>query len=427
MARHLKLIDEELHRAASEGDGRILLTVPPRHGKSELTSKYFPAWYLGWKPDNRVMLCSYEADFASGWGRKARGVLEEYGPGMNVLVAKDSSAANRWDIAGRDGGMVTAGVGGPITGKGGHLLIIDDPIKNYEEAHSPTIREKVWDWFTSTAYTRLEPGGSVIVIQTRWHEDDLTGRILKRLTHEKWKLIRLPALAEEDDPLGRKPGEALWPARFDEKKLDAIRRTLGSYQWSALYQQNPTPREGGFFRREWFRVVSAPPVCTRQVRLWDLAATEESIGSDPDWCCGWKVGITEQKQVALLHRVRFRGTPAAVEKVIEQTAQTDGPNVAIVLEQEGGASGKGWPDSIIRYRLQGYNARYEKPTTSKENRAQPLSAQAEVGNVLMVQGPWVEEALDEFTAFPNGTHDDQVDSASGAYNWLTRKKEARVW
>ena len=261
-AKHLKLLNRKLIDVAYGKTKRLIVSMPPRHGKSMLISQFFPAWFLGRFPDKRVMLTSYEAGFAASWGRKARDVLEERGREMfNIELRNDSTAADRWDIKGHTGGMVTAGVGGPLTGKGADLLIIDDPIKNAEEAASKTIREKIWDWWGSTAYTRLEPDGAVIIIMTRWNEDDLVGKVIQNLEEsgEEWEVLNLPALAEEHDPLGRDVGEALWPERFDEKRLDKIRRTIGSYYFSALYQQRPQPQGQTKFRREWFHYAREDP------------------------------------------------------------------------------------------------------------------------------------------------------------------------
>ena len=224
--------------------------MPPRHGKSLLVSQYSPAWFLGRWPDNRVILASYEAELAKGWGRKARDVLAEFGGRLfGVGLRDDSYAADRWDLAGHVGGMVTAGVGGPITGRGADLLIIDDPVKNAEEARSPTQREKTWDWYLSTAYTRLSPDGAVVLVMTRWHMDDLASRILKHAkeTGERWDVVKLPALAGDLDQMGRLPGEALWPERYPADRLRAIEQDVGPYWWSSLYQQDDVP-EGG---TEW--------------------------------------------------------------------------------------------------------------------------------------------------------------------------------
>ncbi|TWU27571.1 Terminase-like family protein [Bythopirellula polymerisocia] len=244
-AKHLAYLDQAIvdaiDQAAEENLDGLVVSMPPQHGKSMLCSHYLPAWYLGKFPDRRVILTSYEADFAASWGRKARDLLEQHGHLFGVRVNRRSSAANRWDLEGREGGMTAAGVGGPITGKGAHLLIVDDPIKNDEEARSSTFREKQWQWWQSVATTRLRPGALMVVIQTRWHRDDLTGRILHqaRDTGDRWKVVKFPALAEEHDILGRKPGEALWPEVFTQERLEQVKATHTNYYWSSLYQQNP--------------------------------------------------------------------------------------------------------------------------------------------------------------------------------------------
>jgi predicted phage terminase large subunit-like protein len=251
MARHLAYLDrvltESIDQAANSQLDGLIVSMPPQHRKSELCSKYLPAWYLGTFPDRRVILTSYEADFAGVWGRKARDLLEQFGSMFGVQVSKRSKAVNRWE--GHEGGMTTAGGMGPITGKGAHLLVIDDPIKNDEEARSPMIRQKQWDWWQSTASTRMRPGGLVIVIQTRWHRDDLTGRLIKEAQDngQKWRVVTLPALAEANDPLGRQPGEALWPEVYAADRLEKVRAAHTTYYWRALYQQDPIA-EGGL---EW--------------------------------------------------------------------------------------------------------------------------------------------------------------------------------
>ncbi|MCI0356126.1 MAG: terminase family protein [Acidobacteria bacterium] len=244
-ARHLAYLDTAITQSIDEAAaGRLeglVVSMPPQHGKSELCSRYLPAWYLGRYPDRRVILTSYEADFAASWGRKARDLLEHWGWLFGVRVHRRSGAANRWDLDGHECGMTAAGVGGPITGKGAHLLIVDDPIKNDEEARSSTFREKQWDWWQSVATTRLRPGALIIVIQTRWNRDDLTGRILKQAdeTGHNWRVVKFPAVAEEHDVLGRAPDEALWPEVFTPTRLESIKATHSNYYWQALYQQNP--------------------------------------------------------------------------------------------------------------------------------------------------------------------------------------------
>ena len=237
-----------------------MILMPPRHGKSERTSKYFPAWVLGRNPDWRILLASYAGGFARSWGRKARAVLRESGGHFGVDISRESAAADAWEIADHTGGMGTAGMGGEATGKGCQVGIIDDPVKDAEEANSAVIREKNWDWFVSTFYTRLEPGGGLVVIQTPWHEEDLQGKIQKhaKQTGEQWRIVRMPALSEGEDvdPLRRPENEPLWPERYDREALQQIQDVQGSYWFSALYQCRPQPADGGCFKRSWFRYWS---------------------------------------------------------------------------------------------------------------------------------------------------------------------------
>ncbi len=412
------MLSEALVEAVAGRSPRLLVTMPPRHGKSELISHYAPIWYLNKYPERRVMLASYEADFAASWGRKVRNTIVQNEAILQVRIAGDSAAANRWDTT-AGGGMVTAGVGGPLTGRGANLLIVDDPVKNAEEAASQVYREKTWDWWASTAYTRLEPGGAAVVVMTRWHEDDLAGRLLRESEQggERWTSLRLPALAEAGDPLGREPGEALWPYRYDEAALERIQQAVGSRVWSALYQQSPHPTEGAMFQRAWFPIVDAAPADCRRVRYWDLAATEARAGSDPDWTAGCllakKDGIYYVQDMR-----RIRGTPLQVEALIRQTAELDGRATHIWMEQEPGSSGVNTIDHYTRRVLAGYVFRGNRTTGSKTERAAPLASQAEAGNVRLVRGPWVGAFLDELESFPLGAHDDQVDACSGAFERL---------
>lgn len=257
-AKHLAYLDQAIMEsiaAAARGEQEgLLVSMPPQHGKSELCSRYLPAWYLGKYPDRRVILTSYEADFAASWGRKARDLLESHGQLFGVQVSHSSSAANRWDLAKHDGGMSTAGVGGPITGKGAHLLIVDDPIKNDEQARSPQQRQKQWEWWQSVATTRLRPGALSLVIQTRWHRDDLTGRILEQAqrTGQRWRTVKFPAISEEEDILGRARGEALWPDVYSQARLEEVKKNRTNYYWQAMYQQNPTSEGSAEWPPEYF-------------------------------------------------------------------------------------------------------------------------------------------------------------------------------
>lgn len=247
--RHIKHIDRAIIDTVKGRSAPVLIVeAPPRHGKSEFISKYLPAWYLSIYPENRVALCSYEHNFARSWGRKAKAIFSDNSHLLGVSISREQYATSDWETS-HGGGMMTAGVGGPLTGRGANLLIIDDYLKNSEQAFSEAIRENQWDWWQSTASTRLEPGGIAIIIATRWHKDDLIGRLLKQ--HEDGEIevrrIRLPAVAEHNDALGREPGEPLWPDRFPVEALEAKRKSMDLYWWLAMYQQRPAQHD----KSEW--------------------------------------------------------------------------------------------------------------------------------------------------------------------------------
>jgi len=413
--RHLAYLESILLAMVGGKCPRVLVSMPPRHGKSTTCSQWFPTWFLGHYPDQRIILASYEANFAASWGRKVRDSLDlAKAAGLFPHgVRRDVSSVSEWEIEGHSGGMITAGVGGAITGRGGNLLI-DDPVKNAEEAASYSYREKAWDWYRSTAYTRLEPGCWVLAIQTRWHEDDLAGRMLQQ-AEEHWTVVDFPALAEEEDCLGREPGEALWPERWPVGVLEETRAKLGSYWWQALYQQQPVAREGGYFKREWFPIVEAGPAGAgvRRTRFWDCAATE----AGGDYTAGAKLALTEDGLVFIEDMRRDRLSPAGVEALIKQTAELDGQAVRIREEQEPGSAGKAVVAARARL-LPGHDYRGIPSTGAKTLRASGLAAQAEAGNVRLVKGAWNQDFLEELTSFPHGAHDDQVDAASGAYEDL---------
>jgi len=257
MTRHLAAIDQAIVDTILGRSAPILvIEAPPRHGKSELVSRYLPAWYLGTFPSRKVMLVGYSARFARAWGRRARALLDEHGRALfGIEIDRAVRSAEDWGLVGREGGMVTAGVGGPLTGRGANLLIIDDPIKNARDALSETLRDSHWDWWQTTASTRIEPGGCAIIIATRWNDDDLSGRLIRAAATGEGtpvRRLRLPAIAEEDDPLARAPGEALWPARWPRAALDEIRTGKEAGWWQALYQQHPSRNPHSLWPEEYF-------------------------------------------------------------------------------------------------------------------------------------------------------------------------------
>ena len=296
---HLKLLHKKLEDVESGRTKRLMIFMPPRHGKSETISRKFPAWYLGRNPDKNIILASYAHQLATSFSREARSCIEsrKYKTVFNVATATDSRAVNDWNIQGARGGMMAAGVGGATTGYGADIFIIDDPFKNKEEAESETIREKVWDWYRSVALTRLEPGAAMILVMTRWHRKDLAGMILQEDTD--WDIINLSAVAEApgeindytEDPINREVGEALWPERYDESTLGSIQYRVGSRIWSALFQGHPQDPESQIIRREWINWYKELPIEFERFGGIDTATsvkTSADYMSLVDICKGWE-------------------------------------------------------------------------------------------------------------------------------------------
>jgi len=401
-----------------------MIFMPPRHGKSELTSRYFPVWYLGTFPDKRIILASYEADFAASWGRKARNLLEEFGPSLfGVKVSSDSSAASRWDIGGHEGGMVTAGVRGPITGKGANVAIIDDPVKNDQDAMSQTYRDATWDWYRATFSTRIQEEGAIILVMTRWHEDDLAGRLLKAQEEggDRWEIVNLPALAENNDMLGRQPEEPLCPELFTKETLKGTKVRLGSFWWNALYQQQPSPMEGGILKRSWWKFYrQAPERFDEVIQSWDMSFKETTSGS-------YVVGQVWGRKGAdkyLLDQIRDRmDFPATVQAVRSLSAKWPQARAKLVEDKANGPA----VIATLKREIPGLIA--VEPQGSKEARAAAVSPDIEAGNVYLPDpsiAPWVHDFIEECAAFPNGANDDQVDAMTQVLNRLNSRSKIKV-
>lgn len=447
LPRHLALLERVLVEVAAGRRKRVLVSVPPRHGKSWLISRYFPAWFLGHFPAKRVILASYEADFAAHWGRDVRDLLTEHGPTVfGVRVRQDSSAVNRWGIEGHEGGMQTAGAGGPVLGKGADVFIIDDPFKNYEEAFSETIREKVWNWYRSTAHSRLEPGGAVLVAQQRWHQSDLIGKIVDELHTtgvERWDRIDFPALAEAADVLGRKSGEALWPERYPASVLETTRRVTQSLIWSAAYQQKPIPEGGAFFKREharrykreglWLTFLDTGErhsLNTLSKFITVDTATSEDEDSDFTAVGCWGATMGQRELVLLDADIRHLEAPdldTAIRTMCARWGATAwieeaSPSKNLLQFLRVGTVGR---DGVVRPPLA---FRTLKADGSKFARAIPASALSEQGRVVFpLDVPsadytpplWLHEYEKQLYAFPSGDHDDAVDMTSYAAQVFT--------
>lgn len=400
-----------------EGLSHIIVEMPPRHGKTVTISRLYPTWHLGRNPDHRVILASYGATLAYKNSRYARNVLlsdRYHALFPDVHLAEGSKSAEAWDIANHEGGLDAMGVGGGVTGKGGHIIVVDDPVKSREEAESEVYREKVWDWFTDDIYSRREPGCAIIIVMTRWHMDDLAGRLLKH-EPELWYEIKLPAIAEPADPLGRGEGGALWPERFPLDTLLETKRMMGEYSWAALYQQRPVPAEGGLFKRAWFYPLldTSPPV-VRAVRYWDLAMSEKTSA---DYTVGWKTAIAEDGHRYILDVARKQIEWGDLTDYLASVMIADGPEVMQGIEDKGFMS-RAIQQLNLDPRLKGYAIFGYPADKDKVTRALPFAAKCGAGVYHMLNRHWSGEAIDELCSFPMGAYDDQVDAGAGADSML---------
>lgn len=425
-APHHELIAEKLEAVERGECKRLMVFMPPRHGKSELGSRRFPAWFMGRNPERSIIAASYNSELAGDFGRDVRNIVasEEHRALFPTGgLAADSAAAMRWHTS-AGGGYAAAGVGTAVTGRGAHVLIVDDPVKDRADADSELLREKTYRWYLSTAYTRLEGtitdedddplwrdldearekgaafDGAVIVIQTRWHEDDLAGRLLadEAKGADKWDVLSLPAI--------RQNGQALWPAKYPLARLEAIRRVLPSREWSALYQQSPTPDDGTFFLREWFtgtyRQGEQPAHLTIYI-TGDFAVTEDGgdwtefgvWGVDPrgeiyelDWWSGQTNAMTwVERLIDLMQRWNpdaFFGESGVIRRAVEP---------------------------LLRMRMRARNTfcrlEWLTRTVDKTASARGFQGRAEMKMVHFREGSGA--VIDQLIAFPAGKHDDKVD------------------
>lgn len=415
ICRRLEKFSEDV---AARLSPRLVITMPPRHGKSMLTSKSFPSWHMGKYPTHEVMACSYSGSLSMGFSRLNRELMRD--PAYHVLfetrLHPDSQGAEAW-MTTEGGGYTSAGIGGAITGKGAHILIIDDPVKNREDAESETARNNAWDWYTSTAYTRLAPGGGVLVILTRWHDDDLAGRLLDAAKEggDQWEVVNYPAEAKEDEPY-RLAGEALHPERYDLAALARIRKAIGPRDWAALYQQDPVPEEGAFFQKEdlqWYDFDdphALPPDNTMvNYAAWDLAVGQKQ---ENDFSVGGVVSIDQQgnlwlrhvrrghwgaldlcRQILSMHRV-WRADRCGIESsMIEMSI---GPFLDELKEEE-----RLWDFSYTPLR---------PGKQDKIARARAIQGVIQAGKLYVpYNAPWTDTFVNELLRFPSGVHDDQVD------------------
>src|ERR1700722_5837427 len=411
-------IAAQLERVERGEIDRLKIEVPPRIGKTELSSRLFPAFCLGRNPSRQFLAASASAALAHDIGRTVRNTIKSDIYQLvfpNVTLQEDSKAAGKWNTS-QGGAWYSVGVGGDVLGRGANIWLIDDTLGTMADAQSQTMRDNVWNWFNGTVYNRLEPGGAIIVIGSRLHEDDLQGRLEERMRaggdYDKWETVRLPALAEEGDPLGREIGEPIWPERYSLKQFERIKANTFARDWSALYQQRPVPEAGEFF------IVANMPTrdvsdVVERVRAWDLAGSRNG-----DWTVGVKFGRTRNNRFVVEHVQRFRGTPDVVELQVLETTRADGRAVKVSLPKDPGQAGIHQVLSLTRL-LAGFDVVASPETGDKVTRARPFAAQVNVGNVALSVGAWVDAYRDELRSFPHGKYDDQVDASSRAFIELT--------
>jgi predicted phage terminase large subunit-like protein len=441
---HLLLMERAALGIAAGEIRRQLISQPPQTGKSWFWSKFFPVWLLGNYPDRRVILGSYNSSYAADWGEEARDLMEECGPEyFGVRVRPGHRSRDDWGIETLDGRalqgrMRTMGMDAGITGKPADLFIIDDPFKSWEEAKSSAHREKVWRIYTTCVNTRLQPDSAVVLTFTPWDEDDLGGRLLARQM-KSWNVLRMPALAEgpvpeeirarkrgyaalvgAPDPLGRPPGRALWPERFDEAHY-AECKELDPDGFDALYMCNPHPPEGGFFQRSWFKgkVVESAPRGSKYVRYWDKASSK----GRGNWTAGVLM-TAAGADVYILDVARDRLEPGPRDAWIRRVAEWDGDQYEN-LEIWGEHAGNDHKESASNFvkNLMGFVALTEGTgNKDKASRAYPFAKYCQAGNVYLVEGDWNDPFVDELCDFRPEVRDqtdDQVDAAGGAFGKLT--------
>lgn len=476
LVHRIQQVQDAIHRGLLPEDAqgpRLMVFMPPRHGKSELISKYTPAWFLGTHPDLRIILTGYGTQFAGQWGRKARDLVEEVGdPLYGVQISANSSRADDWNLEGHRGGMITAGVGGRITGMGAHLFIVDDPVKSAEEARSEVMQLKTWEWWRETARTRFMPGAGAIVLQTRWHELDLSGHLLANDPHrdrqgrllpegerrqdvegEEWDVLCLPAISLQDgtdgygqpDELGRAgtrttiqvpatptepahtrrefQGDALWPQFFPHAQLQILKRTLGRYGFGAQFQQTPTPDEGGIFQRKDFRYLrteGAGDMLTyvlldehmQPVKRLGRAYVYEFMTVDP--------ALSEKETADYTVVARWAVSPDRDLLLLDlERHHFEQPDVKGFIIRTKAA----WGITDLRVEAkaaglalvqtltrEGHAVRQLEADVDKVTRAMGAAPRYEAHTVYhLLSAPWLEDYERELLAFPNGAHDDQVD------------------
>jgi len=409
-ARHHRLILDALEAVSRSEIDRLAIFMPPGSAKSTYSSVLYVPWYYGQHPDHSIIAGSHTFELAERWGRRVRNLITEHQRILGVGLAQSSQAAGRWETS-HGGEYFAAGVNGAIAGWRGDLVLIDDPVRSREDAESPVVRQKTWDWYKSDVYPRLKPRGRIVLIQTRWHEDDLAGRVLHEMScgGDQWHIISLPAEAEAGDPLGREPGAALWPEWEPLEELERKRRAIGPRDWSALYQQRPAPEEGDFFKADWLKPVPALPLRELMVTYGasDYAVTNDGgdytvhmiLGMDPQGrmylCDVWREQAASDRWVEAFCDLVISWKPLSWAEETGQIRAGIGPYL----------------DRRQRER-KAYVARETFPTRgNKAVRAQSIRGRMALEGLYVPEhAPWYPAFRSELLSFDSGKYDDQVDA-----------------
>ena len=417
---HHKIMADAFERIARGELKRLIVNMPPRHTKSEFASYLLPAWFLGQYPDRKVIQTAHTAELSVGFGRKVRNLVDDVDFKRifpELALQADSKAAGRWSTN-KGGEYFAIGVGGAVTGKGADLLIIDDPHSEQEgQSADPSVFDKTYDWYTSGPRQRLQPGGAIVIVMTRWHMRDLTGKIIKASTQregtDQWEVIEFPAIMYENQPKEK----ALWPQFWGLEELISLRNELPASKWTAQYQQNPTAEEGALVKREWWNIwePDSPPQCDFVIQSWDTAFLKTQR-SDYSACTTWGVfskpndeGITTPN-IILLDAFKERLEFPELKRTAYEKYQEVQPDAFIVE-----AKAAGMP-LIFELRAMGIPVSEFTPSRGNDKIAR-VNAVADLfasGVVWCPEHRFAEEVMNEFAAFPAGEHDDLVDSSTQA-------------
>lgn len=429
ICNRLEKFSEAVERKESP---RLILQMPPRHGKSYLSSENFPVWHIGKNPTHKCVVASYSADLSQSFSKKALDSAQsDYCTEIFPELALDEKRQTmiEWGTT-KGGGYKSVGVGGSLTGHGADILIVDDPVKDWEEAMSARIRDRVWNWWGSTAYTRLMPGAGALVIMTRWHEEDLAGKLIAEMENSEdeysdtWEIINYPAIAEHKED-HRDKGEALHPARFPLEKLKKLRAAVGERVWTSLYQQNPRPNGGRYINRDWFKILprTSTPVDLRWCRGWDLAVQAKTSS---DETASTKGAIDHDGTLYLMDQIAYKKVWGASKKAIVNTAIKE--KITIGIEN---VAAMDIAVQEVRSSLRGeVLVKGIKVTNDKLTRAIPWIDLAEQGKVVLVEGDWTDQFLEQCEAFDPEQRkqaDDRVDSVSVLFQMIKQRRKPRLF